>query len=146
MDARLRTVLVQSTAVGQGLRWGHSGESGLVAAVAVYMVAHPQRGWGSCLGQGRVVTALQIDACSQHPRAGGGGDTRAELADPAATSPGNSALEAWCFVSLQVTLVQRTEPAGRGGRCGYSKRAESTLEGAGDLGDCREQQWDTLSP
>lgn len=63
MDARLRTVLVQknvSTAVGQGLCWGHSGESGLVAVVAVYMVAHPQRVRGSCLGQERVVTALQM--------------------------------------------------------------------------------------
>lgn len=37
------------------------------------------------------------DACSQHPRVGGGGDTRAELADPAATSLGDGTLEGWCF-------------------------------------------------
>lgn len=48
------------------------------------------------MGQGRMVTALQT-ACSQHPRVGGGGDTRAELADPAAISLGDSALEGWCF-------------------------------------------------
>lgn len=66
MDAGLRTVLVHrhmgslSTAVGQGLRWGHAGESGLLAVVALYMGARrTSSGQGSCLGQGRVVAALQ---------------------------------------------------------------------------------------
>lgn len=45
-------------------------------------------------------------------------------------------------MSLQVTLVQCTEPAGRQE---HSRRAGSTLEGASDLGDWREQEWDTLS-
>lgn len=49
-------------------------------------------------------------------------------------------------MSLQVTLVQFTAPTGRGGSHGHSERAESTLEGAGDLGDWREQEGNTLSP
>lgn len=77
---------------------GDTGESGLVAEVAVYMVAH-----GASAGQGVMLGAGEdgdspTDACSQHPRAGGGGGTRAELADPAVTSLGDSALERWwCF-------------------------------------------------
>lgn len=76
----------------------------------VYMVAH-----GTSAGQRVVLGAGEdgnspTDAYSQHPRAGGGGDTRAELADPAATSLGDSAVEGWCFGVLAGDLgaIHRT--------------------------------------
>lgn len=100
-----------------------------MTAVAVYVVAH-----GTSVSEGVMLGTGEdgdspIDACSQHPRAGGGGDTRAEQADPAASSLGDSALEGGCFarcLSLHVTLVQRTGPTGRG----LPQNNECTVKGA----------------
>lgn len=61
------------------------------------------------MGQGRMATALQMPIPST-PGQEVGGDTRAELADPAATSLGDSAVEGWCFGVLAGDLgaIHRT--------------------------------------